>query len=423
MRVRTQLAMAMVAVLLAIRLDAQSVSPALAGAPATPTASHAVSFGHGGLLLTNENSTTQLRVHGYLQADGRFFSSNLNGQSPDKLLFRRIRPLFEGTLFNILDFRFMPDFGRNNPQIQEGFVELRRIRFAKPRIGKFKTPIGLEALRSDRTMTFAERSLASDLVPLREVGAQLSGSLRHDSISFAVGYFNGTADGSNGNFQWRASNEGAARVFLTPFSTRSGNALRGTGVGIAASFAAEHGALPSFKTVGQDTFFKYSSSAAATGRHTRLSPQAYYYWGPLGLMGEYTVSSQDVRSHLSTRRLSNQAWQATASFMLTGEKNSYAGVRPRHAFEPQRGLRHLGGWELAARYSCLRVDGNAFPLFADPRTAAQEAAEWGIALNWQLNRFARIMNAYEHTSFHMALPQLAPLHRENIIMSRLQLAF
>jgi hypothetical protein len=33
------------------------------------------------------------------------------------------------------------------------------------------------------------------------------------------------------------------------------------------------------------------------------------------------------------------------------------------------------------------------------------------------------MNAYEHTSFFMALPNLAPLHSENVVMSRLQLAF
>ncbi|HKU21660.1 MAG TPA: porin [Terriglobales bacterium] len=418
-----QLATAMVALFLAVSLEAQSGPPTPADAHATPAVVHTISFGHDGLLVASNDATTQLRVHGYLQADGNFFSSNLKNQSPDILLFRRIRPLLEGTLFNTLDFRFMPDFGRNNPQIQEAYVEVRTIQFAKPRIGKFKTPLGLEALRSDREATFAERSLASDLVPLREVGAQLSGSLLHDSISYAAGYFNGTTDGSNGNFQWRASSEGVARIFLTPFSATSAKAFRGAGAGIAASFAGEHGALPSFKTVGQNTFFKYSAGTAADGGHTRLSPQAYYYWGTLGLMGEYTISAQEVSNRLSARRLSNQAWQTTASIMLTGEKNSYAGMQPRAAFEPQKGIRHLGGWELAGRYSRLRVDANAFPLFADPKTAAAGATEWGVALNWYLNRFTRIMNAYEHTSFLMAQPKLAPLHSENVVMSRLQLAF
>lgn len=411
-----------------IPMSAQGVPPAMAasGDPSTLAPglqTKPVSLGQDGLLFSSEDTSSQLRVHGFVQADGRFFSSDLKDQSPDKLFFRRIRPIFEGTLFQALDFRFMPDFGQNTPQIQDVYVELKLLSFLRPRVGKFKTPLGLEDLRSDSEASFSERSLASDVVPLREVGAQLSGAVLHHSISYAIGYFNGTTDGSNGNFQWRTSNEGVARIFLQPFLTTRPKPLRGLGVGAGGSFAEESGKLPSFKTVGQNIFFKYSTKAIADGQHNRVSPQAWYYWGPVGLIGEYTISSQQVRNGLFARRLSNQAWQATASFMLTGEKNSYAGMRPRHAFEPQKGLRHLGGWEVAARYSQLRVDRNAFPLFANSKTAAAGAAEWGLALNWYLNRYARVMNAYEHTSFQMASPQPAPLHRENVLMSRLQLAF
>lgn len=390
---------------------------------AAASAGNAISFGHNGLWFTDEERSTRLQVHGFVQADGRFFTSDLKDQRPDKLFFRRIRPILEGTLFNTLDFRFMPDFGQDNPQIQDAYVELKFFSLAKPRIGKFKTPIGLEDLRSDSESSFSERSLASDVVPLREVGAQVGGAVLHQLLSYAAGYFNGTTDGSNGNFQWRTSNEGVARVFLQPFLRSRAKPLRGLGVGAAGSTADESGKLPSFKTVGQNTFFKYSAKAVADGQHNRVSPQAWYYWGPVGMIGEYTISSQQVRNGSFARRLSNQAWQTTASFMVTGEKNSYAGVRPRRAFEPQKGLRNLGGWEVAARYSQLRVDRNAFPLFASSQTSAVGAAEWGIALNWYLNRYARLMNAYEHTSFQMTLPQLAPLHSENVVMSRLQLAF
>ena len=414
--------------LIGIRLLAQNADSGMAASsnpslPTTQLPAHPVSFRGDGLRLISEGKSSQLRVHGFLQADGRFFSSDLKGQSPDKLFFRRIRPIFEGTLFRALDFRFMPDFGQNNPQVQDAYLELKLLSFLKPRLGKFKTPVGLEDLRSDSESSFSERSLASDVVPLREVGAQLSGAVLRDSMSYAVGYFNGATDGSNGNFQWRTSNEGVARLFLQPFILSRAKPLRGFGVGAGGSFADESGKLPSFKTVGQNTFFKYSAEAIADGQHNRVSPQAWYYWGSVGLIGEYTITSQQVRNGLFARRLSNRAWQATGSFMLTGEKNSYQGMRPRRAFEPQKGIHHLGGWELAGRYSHLNVDANAFPLFADPKIAAASAAEWGVALNWYLNRYARIMNAYEHTSFDMASPQLAPLHSEKVVMSRLQLAF
>src|SRR5215469_686594 len=140
-----------------------------------------VSFHRDGLWFSAQDGQTRLQVHGYTQADDRMFYANIHGEPLDTFLFRRIRPLFEGTLFNNVDFRFMPDFGQNNPQIQEAFLELKTLRFAKLRVGKFKEPIGLEVLRQDRDLTFVERSMASDLLPLRYIGAQISGSVLSDS--------------------------------------------------------------------------------------------------------------------------------------------------------------------------------------------------------------------------------------------------
>jgi phosphate-selective porin OprO/OprP len=252
----------------------------------------------------------------------------------------------------------------------------------------------------------------------------VSGSLLNKTISYAIGFFNGTPDGSNGQtFVWRTSNEAAGRIFFLPFVTTRLEALKGLGIGVGGSAAEEHGALASFKTVGQNSFFKYSSKAVADGQHNRLSPQAYYYVGPLGVFSEYNISSQEVAGKNTLARLQNQAWQVTGSMMLTGEKNSYTTIRPRYAFEPNRGIRHLGGWELVTRYSRLRVDPYAFPLFADPQKSAEGANEWGVGINWYLNRFAKVATDYEHTRFDMASHTAAPLHSENVVMSRLQLAF
>src|SRR5438477_1758183 len=202
----------------------------------------------GGWFSTRDGAT-KLHVHGYAQADDRMFSNNIHGEGVDTFLFRRIRPLFEGTLFNAIDFRFMPDFGQNTYQIQEAFLELKSVKLAKLRIGKFKEPMGLEVLRSDRELTFAERSLASDLVPLRYIGAQVSGSVLSDSISYAAGYFNGSSDGSNGAFtQWSHGNEGAARIFLRPFATSGVSALQQFGLGVAGSSGNQHGAIAGLKT-------------------------------------------------------------------------------------------------------------------------------------------------------------------------------
>lgn len=383
-----------------------------------------VSFRRDGLWLSTANGSTHLQVHGYTQADNRMFSSNTRGQELDTFFFRRIRPLFEGTLFNQVDFRFMPDFGQYNAQIQEAYLELKTLPFAKLRVGKFKEPIGLEVLRQDRDLSFTERSIASDLVPLRYIGAQISGSMLDKAMTYEAGYFNGSSDGSNAVFtQWIRGNEGAARIFLQPFASTSLTTLKNFGFGVAGSAGVQHGSIAGLKTPAQTTFFKYSSSAVADGQHNRLAPQAYYYAGPFGAMAEYVFSSQEVFNKGKLGRMRNEAWQVQGSVMLTGEKNSYAGFKPHHSFEPQRGFRHLGAVELAFRYAELSIDRSAFPLFANPAVSAQHAKSTGIALNWHWNRYLKLMTDYQHTIFGMAARQGSPLHSEDALTSRLQLAF
>ena len=139
------------------------VEPAAAG----PHRNGPVSFRRDGLWFSTADASTHLQVHGYVQGDDRMFLENIHGEPVDTYLFRKMRPLFEGSLSKNVEFRFMPDFGQNNPQIQEAFLELKSLRFAQLRVGKFKEPIGLEVLRQDRDLTFVERSMASNLLPLR----------------------------------------------------------------------------------------------------------------------------------------------------------------------------------------------------------------------------------------------------------------
>jgi len=296
--------------------------------------------------------------------------------------------------------------------------------FAKLRVGKFKEPIGLEVLRQDRDMTFVERSLASDLVPLRYIGAQLSGSVLANTITYEGGYFDGSVDGSNGVFtQWAPGNEAVARVFLHPFATSRLKAMRQFGLGVGGSEGHQRGPIAGLKTVGQTTFFKYSSTTVADGQHNRLAPQAYYYAGPFGLMGEYVISSQEVLNKGISGRVRNEAWEAQGSVLLTGEKNAFSGVRPRNAFEPGRGFDHFGALELAIRYSQVRIDGDAFPHFANPATAPRFAGEEGIGFNWYLTRYVKLKTDYEHTGFRMAVTGVTPVHSENVLMNEIQLAF
>ncbi len=352
------------------------------------------------------------------------FLANIHGEPVDTFLFRKIRPLFEGTLFNQIDYRLMPDFGQNNPQVQEAFLELKSSPYAKLRVGKFKEPIGLEVLRQDRDLTFVERSMASDLLPLRYLGAQISGSVLSKSINYEGGYFDGSSDGSNGVFtQWTSGNEAAARLFFLPFTTTKIKAFSQFGIGVGGSAGHQHGSIAGLKTVGQATWFKYSSGTVADGQHNRISPQVYYYVGPFGFLSEYAISSQHVLNKGFTGRIRNEAWQAQGSVVLTGEKNSYQGVRPRNAFDPRRGFDHFGALELAVRYSQVQIGENAFTHFAKAATTPRFGAETGFGFNWYVTQYVKLQTEYEHTGFRMPVGSTTPMHSENLLLSQVQLAF
>jgi phosphate-selective porin OprO and OprP len=208
------------------------------------------------------------------------------------------------------------------------------------------------------------------------------------------------------------------------------------GLGVAGTYGNETGTptatdLPSFKSPAQQTIFKYSSnsknpkrSAVADGIHTRIVPQAYYYWGSLGLLGEYADSKQEVavKATSTEATLENTAWQVMASFVLTGEDASYKGVKPKHPFDPK--AKTWGAWEIAGRYSELQVDRDAFPFFADPHVSAKEAKAWAAGLNGYLNRNLKLMLDYEETQFEGGKSGGdGNRNAEKIYFSRFQIAF
>ena len=118
------------------------------------------------------------------------------------------------------------------------------------------------------------------------------------------------------------------------------------------------------------------AAVVAAGDRWRVSPQLYWYIGPVGLLAEYRALVA-ARAARWTRppTSQNRAWNLTASFVMTLERASYDGVVPKHPVD----FRHksFGAFELTLRYSELRIDPNAFPMFADPATSVRVGARAG----------------------------------------------
>jgi phosphate-selective porin OprO/OprP len=403
-------------------LDRKSELDKEAAAEKAKTAS-TVTSGKDGFSIKSADGAYVLKLRGYTQLDGRFYQEDDQRPANDTFLLRRIRPIFEGTVFKIFDFRIMPDFGQGQTVLFDGYLEGRFSPAFRVRAGKFKPPVGLERLQSATETLFIERAFPSALVPNRDLGIQLSGDLAGGGVTWAAGYFNGVPDGANLDLDVEDRKDAAARVFFMP--------LKGLGFGVAASQGQQRGTLSapglaSYRTPGQQTFFSYRTDGTAAGTviaagdRTRLSPQAYFYAGPFGLLTEYVLSSQEVRRADVLADLENKAWQVAASWVIAGGEPTYKAVSPKQPFDLE--AHTWGAFELAARISRLEVDDDAFPLFANPASSASAAESLGLGFNWYLNRNLRVALNYEVTQFEGGATG-GDREDEKVLLSRFQISF
>jgi len=408
-----------------------------------------VSAGAEGFALKSNDGAFQLKLRGLLHTDGRYFFEDEARTNGDTYLLRRARPILEGTVFRIFDFRFMPDFGNGRTVIQDAYADARLLPWFQLKGGKFKTPFGIERLQSASAIRFVERALPNNLVPNRDIGVELHGELGQGLFGYSLAWLNGVNDGRSsedfGDVDNNIDKDLAARIFAHPFLQSDFVPLQGLGLGFAVSYVDARGStastnLTSYRTSGQQSFFSYrtstenpASNTFADGERLRLSPQGYYYYGPLGLLAEYVTVSQDVdRAVGATIReedLHHDAWQVAGSYVVTGEESTYKGVKPARPFSIENG--HWGALEIKARYSELALDEDTFvggaDSFADPTTAAEKAAAWAVGLNWYLNQNVKFVVDYEHTVFDGGGGGTADSPRdredENVVLSRVQLAF
>lgn len=374
-----------------------------------------LSVGASGFTLSSGDTNFVFKLRGLIQLDSRtFFGDNELLQGNDSFLLRRARPIIEGTVFRDFDFQVVPDFAGSSATIFDANLNYRLRPELQLKFGKFKSPLGFEQLQSDATLPFNERSLASSLLPTRAVGVQLWGDLADGAVSYAVGIFNGTGDNRNANASdFGDDKEFAGRVFLQPFKNLESDALRGIGFGLGGSYSqvksntaglpnTTGGTLPGYATDGQQQFFAYNpvtGTVVADGAHWRLAPQATYLKGPFGLLGEYTLSHQEVLNGATLARagLTHNAWQVSAQWVLTGEAASFNGITPLRPFDFTAG--RWGAWQLVARYGQINIDDEAFGSFANAASSAHSATAWGVGLNWWLNKNVRVLTSYSHTRF------------------------
>lgn len=398
-----------------------------------------LSAGANGFSFRSADTNFVMKIRGYVQADARFYPDDAAAAAAnDSFLLRRVRPIIEGTVYDKFDYRVMLDFGSNlslssanDPFVQDAYVNARFLPEFQVQAGKFKEPVSLERLQSGANLLFVERAYTAQIAPNRDVGFQIQGDLFDAKLNYSLGAFNGVANGGSGDYEtFDDEKDIVARVFTTPFKDSNVDAIGGLGFGVAGTFGNQEGSLRSFVSAGQQTMFSYNPSnvganqvsVVADGDHWRIAPQAYYYYGPFGIFGEYIISNQKVRKNNPTEfaTFRNEAWSVSASYFLTGEENSFKAVTPKRPFKPSEG--GWGAFEFAARVQKMEIDDDIFPLYANPNTSTSGALTWGVGLNWHLNKNFKVNFNYEKTDFDGGTSALLD-HGEQVVLTRAQISF
>lgn len=381
-----------------------------------------VGAGPDGFFLRSPDSAYQIRFRGYTQFDSRWFSQSDDTTLPDSFYFRRVRPIIDGTLAGFVDFRIMPDFANSSLVLQDAYANLRFAPEAQLQFGKFKSPFGLERLESATAMWFIERALPTLLAPNRDLGVMFQGSVGEGLVTYQFAYLNGNNDTATTDSDVGDDKDFVARLFVHPFQEVSIEPLQGLGIGFATTYGHPQGAPGAIQSIGRQTLFQFQTGTTLKGERARYSPQAYWYWGPFALLGEYVINSTGFENGESQDRARAAAWQIAGAWVLTGENTSWRGVIPSENFSIEKG--GLGAIELVARYSALNLDGSLFDdnTFINAALYPEDTVEWAFGLNWYLNRFVKLGFNYEHSEFSNAEGN-SDNPSEGIFLTRLQLAY
>jgi phosphate-selective porin OprO/OprP len=316
----------------------------------------------------------------------------------------------DATLFKHFNVKLEGDFGGGAAVLTDGYAEVRYWPEFKVRGGQFKVPFSWEELTSSRFIDFVERSVVNNLVPTRDVGAMVHGTLFSGMTEYAVGAFNGTGQNST---ETNDSKDFAARLLVRPFRLANIPALEKFHIAGHVTYGKETIEAPAAnaqslqgQTDGRFVFFQRVSTS---GDRTRYGVEAVYAYGPFSLYGEY-VHTNEERNGLGPGGtdlddVTGQAWYVAGTVFVTGQEKVPGKAPKVKPANPYTG--DYGALELVARYAHL--DFSSGSSLAGPPTTVNSADgnrvnALTVGFNWYLSTNVRVMFNFVQNWFENRSP-------------------
>lgn len=332
-----------------------------------------------GFYIKSADEQHQLKLNARTRIQFTLFPED-TPRSNTSIRVRRFRPEFSGYVFKIFEYKVSGEFADRDNILEDGYVNINYRPELQLQVGQFKTRFSREQLTSSRDIETIERSVIGDeLVPARDIGAQLHGRLFQNVLEYGVGIFQGA--GRN-TFDNNDDKDGIGRVVVNPFIAQEDSPLKGLSLGANFQVGRQpfnlNGARTRFITRADRAVF---FNATTRGLRQRYGGDIRYDYGPFSFQGEFIYERQRRNSVLTAT--GDIASESTAGVLDGSDIERFGGYAQAGYFV--WGTKHKG-IQLVAKYERFEADDTG-PPGAIP---SQSLDHYTFGLNWFINDNAKL---------------------------------
>jgi phosphate-selective porin OprO/OprP len=362
----------------AVLLEAEPLpAPALGqqAAAAAPKKDLPLAAGWNGehFFIKSADGQFSLSPYGYVDNDYRSYSGD--GSPANTFVLRRARFGFQGNYGSHFDFALLTDAASTTGSVvRDVYLNVRIRPEFQFQAGQFKVPFAQEAGTGATNLDFVERGFQSMLYPsaasaFRSPGIAFHGDIKGGIVQYWVGAFNG-----KGYALVNTTNqpEVIGRVRFYPWRKSKSEWLKQLAFGGSADRARSRGLSgdQSFSGNLPDQAYNFFPQFAINGPIQRYNGEFTYLKSRFALRGEFdqlNMSRNNVGSEqvggigfLSLPSIIAKAWNVSATYMLTGEKQPENGTprvkNPLFGPDTPGGKGHgWGAWGVGVRYTGVQA--------------------------------------------------------------------
>jgi phosphate-selective porin len=321
-------------------------APAASQAPsAAPKKDAPLTAGWNGEHFFIRSADGQFTISPYGYVDNEYRAYQGDGAPADTFVLRRARFGFQGSYGSHFDFALLTDAAATTGSVvRDVYLNVRIRPELQFQAGQFKTPFAQESGTGATNLDFIERGFQSMLYPsaasaYRSPGVAFHGDIGGGVMQYWIGAFNG-----KGYATVNTTNQAEVigRLRFYPFRKSKGDWLKQLAFGGAIDRGRSRGLSgdQSFSGALPDGAYTFFPQFAINGPIQRYNGEFTYLKSGLALRGEFdqlNMSRNNTGSEqvgglgfLSLPSIIAKAWDISATYMITGEKQPENGTPRVH---------------------------------------------------------------------------------------------